>query len=194
MPSLKRVYAALENRFLDLACSGKLLTRKTRPVTGQAHATVPTDWYLLKRIFKALEFDENDTILDVGCGTGRALVFLDRRYPKSRVIGIELNDEVASMARSAVSARCTVISGDVLLHCPPYANVFYLFNPFDENLMVQFCKDVLNKRDRYTMIYAVPSFLAAIRKNCTGDVSIKEATIENALRGLKRNFAVIRKF
>jgi len=191
LPSVKRLYAAIENRALDLVSSGKLLTRKTPPIMKQAQASVPTDWYFLKSVFADLKFDETDTILDVGCGTGRALLFLANRYPKSTVSGIELNPDVAAVARSVVRSNCEVITGDILSKCPPETNVFYLFNPFHEQLMVEFCETLLNTRDQYTVIYTVPSYLSAMKRTCTGNVNLTEKTVTSRLRGLDRQYAIL---
>jgi len=50
MPKLNRIYAAIENRLLDISAGGKLLTRKTTAIAERAHDSVPTDWYFIKNI------------------------------------------------------------------------------------------------------------------------------------------------
>jgi len=44
-------------------------------------------------------------VLDVGCGSGRAINFLARRFPKSRFTGIDLSEEAVEAARREAEAR-----------------------------------------------------------------------------------------
>lgn len=44
-------------------------------------------------------------VLDVGCGTGRALQLLARAYPKSRFIGFDLSAEAIAVARQEATGR-----------------------------------------------------------------------------------------
>lgn len=55
-------------------------------------------------------------ILEVGCGTGRNLVLLARRFPKAQIIGVDLSE-----AMLAIAARKTVAYGPrVRLICRRY--------------------------------------------------------------------------
>lgn len=191
MPSLLRLYAAIENRVLDVVMTGKLLTRKTLAVTQEAKDTVPTDWYFLHHMMSEFNFGEGDNIVDVGCGTGRVLAYLARRFPLARLTGIELNQQVAAIAAKMAPSKCEVISGNILEVCPDDTNVFYMFNPFYAEIMQEFCENILNRLPRFTIIYAVPVHLDIIEKHCTGIKSIKLGMIKNKLRGIDRKYAVI---
>jgi SAM-dependent methyltransferase len=193
MPSLKRLYAAVENRTMDLVISGRLLTKKKPPKIVTQQASVPTDWYFLKQVFRNFSFEKGDTILDVGCGSGRAVLFLGRRFPDADVYGIEFNKPVAEFAKSVVGEKYDIVEGDVLLECRPETNVFYLFNPFHAEIMAEFCEQILNTRQTYTVIYTVPSYLDVMVQTCTGNVSVEVHQVKSVLRGLDRSFAVVKK-
>lgn len=193
MHYLKRLYAAAENRVLDLLVSGRLLTKKTPPEIATVQASVPTDWYFLRQVFKEFSFGPNDHILDVGCGSGRAVLFLGRRFPTATVRGIELNKSVAAFAQEVIGRKHEIIVGDILADCPSDTNVFYLFNPFHKQVMTQFCETVLNTRDAYTVIYTVPVYLDTMIKICTGNVNVCQYQIKSTLRALDRGYAVVTK-
>ena len=169
------------------------MSNKFPPVTEQAKASVPTDWYFLKKIFENFEFGQEHVIVDVGCGLGRSTLFLDTRYPAAEVVGVELNSDAAVFARAVVRKDCEIITGSILTHCPANANVFYLFNPFHSDMMKQFCGAILNTRPSFTLIYAVPVHLDDIREHCTGAISVNVHRVVNQLRGLDRSYAVVTK-
>ncbi|WP_081492276.1 class I SAM-dependent methyltransferase [Rhizorhabdus wittichii] len=191
MSSLLRLYAAIENRVLDVVMTGKLLTRKTLAVTQEAKDTVPTDWYFLHHMMSEFDFREGDNIVDVGCGTGRVLAYLARRFPHARLTGIELNQKVAAIAAMVVPSKCEVIAGNILEVCPDTANVFYMFNPFYAEIMREFCEKILNNLPSFTVIYAVPVHLDTIEKYCNEINSIKLRTIKSKIRGIDRKYAII---
>lgn len=84
------------------------------------------------------------TFVDVGAGKGRALL-LASELPFRRVIGIELNEELAHIAQRNVErwnrvrrtrAKVRVIQEDVLNFCWPRPPLLvYLYNPFDCSLV-----------------------------------------------------------
>lgn len=193
MARLKRLYAAVENRLYDIFHSGKLLTLQVSPVNSAVKATTPTDWYLLKTMFEGMEFNRDDLILDVGCGTGRTLIFFARRYPEANIAGIELNSDVAELAKANVPMRCNVIVGDVTRDCPQGVTVFYLFNPFHDEVMRDFCNKVLNCVDKFTLIYVVPVNLQTMKDTLSGDVEIHIHKVTNTLRALDCEYAVVTK-
>ena len=64
-----------------------------------AHATLPVTAELLERLqyFRL----EPKLIVDLGCGTGAGAAALRRRFPRARVIGIDLSHEMTRQARRA---------------------------------------------------------------------------------------------
>ena len=48
--------------------------------------------------------DEGIDVVDVGCGAGRALIHLARRFPLSRFVGLDVSPEVIDLARREAAA------------------------------------------------------------------------------------------
>ena len=51
------------------------------------------------------KLEEGISVLDVGCGRGRALVAMAERFPKSRFVGYDLCEEPIAFARAAAAER-----------------------------------------------------------------------------------------
>lgn len=129
--------------------------------------TQSTDYRLLDRAFKTYPLKENDVFVDVGCGEGRVLTYLYLRGIKNKLIGIELDPDVAETARKRTKkcANIEIISANILECEEIISNVtsIYLFNPFDEKIMSPFIQMIednchhdivlyyLNDRHRYLL-------------------------------------------
>lgn len=96
----------------------------------------------LMLMFNHINIVENDVIVDVGCGKGRVLNFLLSRYPKSQLIGLEIDPMVADDTRKRLSrySQVSIMTGDVedRAFFPNAGTVFYLFNPFFEDNVRKF--------------------------------------------------------
>jgi hypothetical protein len=101
--------------------------------------TANTPYHILPTLFTGL-VDDNDVLVDVGCGKGRVINWWLSKYPKQRIYGIELDPDVA--AKTAIRLRrytnVTILAGDACRLLPADGTVFFLFNPFDENVMRRF--------------------------------------------------------
>jgi tRNA1(Val) A37 N6-methylase TrmN6 len=65
----------------------------------------------------------HQTILDVGCGAGAAMLCLAARVPQSRIVGLEMQRDLVRLAGdnailNCMEARVSAMLGD-LLHAPP---------------------------------------------------------------------------
>ncbi len=62
-------------------------------------------FYLLgrDRLIARLELQPGDIVCEVGCGTGRNLVALARRYPEARIHGIDASEEMLRTARRRIA-------------------------------------------------------------------------------------------
>ena len=102
-----------------------------------AHDPTPTPYFVLERLFAHFSFDAGSHLLDVGCSTGRVLAhFLRAGYP-GHATGVELDPELAEVARAwtVPHANLQVIQGSVLdLDLSGFTD-YYLFNPFDSNVL-----------------------------------------------------------
>lgn len=107
-----------------------------------AHPSQSTDYRCLDKIFKSCPLGKDEILADIGCGEGRVLTYLYSRGHRGKLIGIELDEDVAATAK-ARTKKCKNIE----VHC---ANVLeaseilskvsavYLFNPFNRTVMTEF--------------------------------------------------------
>jgi len=76
-------------------------------------------YYLLGRdaLIRDLQPGAGESVLEIGCGTGRNLIRAARRYPKARFFGLDISSEMlatarASIARARLSDRITLAEAD----------------------------------------------------------------------------------
>lgn len=76
-------------------------------------------YYLLgrDRMIRALDVPVGGTVLEVGCGTGRNLIAVARRYPDCRLFGLDISEAMlerarASVARAGLSDRIVLVRAD----------------------------------------------------------------------------------
>ncbi|MGH2719418.1 MAG: class I SAM-dependent methyltransferase [Actinomycetota bacterium] len=105
-----------------------------------------SDYRALREVF-AGRVREGDVLIDVGCGRGRVLATWLDYYPDHRIVGIELNPDVAAATqqRFASHPQLSVVCGDAVTVCPPEATLLFLFNPFDRATMTRL-RDELTAR------------------------------------------------
>ncbi len=63
-------------------------------------------YYLLgrDRLISRLDVPSGGTVLEVGCGTGRNLIAVARRYPSARLFGLDISEAMLTTARAKVAA------------------------------------------------------------------------------------------
>ena len=76
-------------------------------------------YYLLGRDRLIAELDPPTAahVLEIGCGTGRNLIKIARRYPDTRLYGVDISQEMlstaaASVAKAGLATRVTLAQGD----------------------------------------------------------------------------------
>ena len=98
-------------------------------------------YYLLgrDRLIAELDVPANGTVLEVGCGTGRNLIKVARRYPDARLYGLDISEAMLETARTAIaraglSARISLAQGDatdfdanVLFGRPHFERVYFSY-------------------------------------------------------------------
>jgi SAM-dependent methyltransferase len=106
---------------------------------GAFHST-NTPYEDMARLFAGVEVGPRDVIVDVGCGKGRSLNWLLRSFPQNRIVGIELDPDLAARTAARLRRRSnvTILTGDATGLLPADGTVFYLFNPFDGTVMERF--------------------------------------------------------
>lgn len=89
-------------------------------------------YYLLGRdqLVQALRVPAEATVLEVGCGTGRNLALVARRYPAARLFGLDISAEMLKNARRNAPAAtlaqgdATRFDGEALFGCAGFDRVF----------------------------------------------------------------------
>jgi trans-aconitate 2-methyltransferase len=73
-----------------------------------------------RRVLERLPLDGGETVLDAGCGSGRATKLLAEKLPHGRVIGVDGSPSMIAVAREAFAgdARIVLITSDLLVLTP----------------------------------------------------------------------------
>ena len=75
-------------------------------------------YYLLgrDRLIRDLDVPRGARVLELGCGTGRNLALIRRRYPDCRLFGLDISEEMLINARRRMANRgtatATLLQGD----------------------------------------------------------------------------------
>lgn len=111
-------------------------------------------YFLLGRdeLIEALDPPPGGTVLEVGCGTGRNLIAVARRWPQARLYGFDISSEMlatarGNIARAGLSDRIRLAQGDATAFEP---DALFGERPFDR----VFCSYTLSM---------IPDWHAAIR-------------------------------
>jgi hypothetical protein len=183
---------------LDLRYGGVLSgTIRRREGDVGAADVVNSAYAVLPHIF-AGRIGPTDVLVDVGCGKGRVINWWLSQGLRNRMVGIELNPEVAS--RTARRLRrfknVTVINADATTAVPADATLLYLYSPFDRATMERL-RSNLEQRFRsrgLTVLYWNPQFVDVFRDHPRwstrlfdlGDVG------DPRIRGTHGRYAVVR--
>lgn len=144
--ALFHLRAKIATAFLDLRF-GRLLrgAQETRFAQMGAYAISNSSYAAVRSLFHG-RVKASDVLVDVGCGKGRVInSWLADGYA-NRIIGVELDAGVAADTRARLRRfpNVTIVSGDILSNFPDEGTLFYLFNPFDAQVMERF-KDQLKE-------------------------------------------------
>ncbi len=135
-----------------------------------SHATIymPVSYKLLEEIFKQLNIEKRNHLLDMGCGKGRALCVAAHKGFK-QVTGIDFSKELCDKAKENLihtkqkipALHYKVINNDAFyFEIPDEVDCIFFFNPFDEIIMSGVIENImtsLEKRPRkISIIYVNP--------------------------------------
>ena len=108
---------------------------------AHARAYQPVGGRSFSRPLADLRIERDDfTFVDLGCGKGKALL-LAARAGFGRVVGVELSDQLAAIARDNIASAGTVAQVDVVTQdaahyaFPSDPLVVFLYHPFDEPVL-----------------------------------------------------------
>lgn len=114
----------------------------------------PTSYDVLNALCENLEFNEEDSLVDFGCGKGRLNFYLNNFY-NIDVTGIEMNkfffEECLSNKKSYLSNRKNKEDKIQFSNCfaekykvKKNDNKFYFFNPFSEQIFIKVIGNILD--------------------------------------------------
>ena len=123
-----------------------------------AHDVGNADYDDLAILFAAADVRADDVIVDVGAGKGRAINWLLAHHPENRIVGIELDPEIcaATAKRLRRHAQVEILCGDAIELLSADGTLFYLFNPFEAEVMERFrdrLAEVRAGRGRTRIVY-----------------------------------------
>lgn len=129
----------------------------------------------LEVVCEALGISKNDSIVDIGCGKGGAIITLSK-YPFRSIVGVDISEQLLYTAKANLSKlkinRCEVICSDATSFYDLDAfNYIYMFNPFPCNVM----NDVITNINM--SLSRVPRTITIIYKNpVCSDIIIDNST------------------
>jgi hypothetical protein len=128
---------AIRDRRYGALLGGSVRTRYGHLGAYNASNTAYED---LPALFAAAAVGPDDVVVDVGAGKGRVINWLLDEHRATRVIGIELDPEIAERTRTRLERfdNVSIVTGDATELLPADGTVFFLFNPFDENVVRRF--------------------------------------------------------
>jgi len=95
-----------------------------------AHAVMSSDVNALDAILPF--FPKDETVVDVGSGKGRVIRWLLAHGHRGKIVGAEIDPEVAARSRRHFrNPQVEIIDGSILATIRKDWRFFYLFNPFD---------------------------------------------------------------
>ena len=106
-----------------------------------------TCYWALDKIFAGETFDKNEPFIDVGCGKGRVLAYLQSKGCPCRLTGIELNKDVAEYAQKWAEKydTITILNGNAFeLDYNEYTTLF-MGRPFETETFHNFIDQLEEK-------------------------------------------------
>jgi hypothetical protein len=163
-------------------------TIRTRYEHLGAHDVGNVEYEDLPPLFEPANVGPADVIVDVGVGKGRPINWLLDRFPGNRIVGIELDPDVAAKTAQRLRrySNVTIVQGDATELLPREGTVFYLFNPFDGDVMRRFIASFLadDMDPRRRIVYHNCKDIDLFRENPRFDVHEIELPSGNFLSAL----------
>jgi SAM-dependent methyltransferase len=114
-------------------------------------------WWILRWLLPKSAVRPSDVFVEFGCGKGRVVLDAARRYPFSRVVGVELAPELSEIARGLVERergrlRCPDVRIETMsapdFPIPDDMTHAYLYNPFNGPTFERVCANIVASLDR----------------------------------------------
>lgn len=132
----------LDNKRDKKFCGNELGVFVPSPFTGSHGATgsQSAPYQGLDIVLKDLDLTPDDSFIDIGCGKGRVLAYLLGKGYSCRLTGVEINPQVAEVARSWSSGygNVEIVEGDAFgLDFNDYT-VLFMYRPMDRDAFILF--------------------------------------------------------
>jgi SAM-dependent methyltransferase len=194
-----RLKKLMRNIYYDFRFSGRFLGgNKLTPHSDRgAFNTVNSDYDILPFLFSKVEILPDDTLIDVGCGKGRVIVYWLSRGLSNQLVGIELDKSIADDTREQFRKfkNVEIMHGDVneVFDGSRVGNgqIYYMYNPFNQGVMELLEKKLSElSRDRsITVIYHRSEFIDVFQK--AGSWIIEKIVFDHS-SGYKSDSAIIK--
>ena len=151
---LNRIEAVRDRKICGVSLV-KYVPSKYRESMG-ATGSQSTRYWLLDIMLKDAVFTEEDSLFDVGCGKGRVLAYIvSKKYP-CKVTGIELNTEVAELAKSWTEKypNAEIINGSAFDIDYNNYTVLFMGRPFELEMFGNFIEKLENELRHPIRIYS----------------------------------------
>jgi len=154
-----RIARIFRNLLLDFRYQKRYIrgTRISRPDLSGINNETPTDPFVLDLLFRNIRIKKDDILVDIGCGRGRVINWWLSQGLQNRIIGIEIDSEIAdnTKKRLRIHNNVKIVTANAAEFIINEGSIFYLFNPFDHNLMKQFSKNMKSafQDDRHIQIF-----------------------------------------
>jgi SAM-dependent methyltransferase len=134
-----------------------------------AKATDNIAYRVVSDAMTAVSVSPEDVLVDVGCGRGRVLNWWLSRGLRNRLVGIEIDPDIAAEVRHRLRGfpNVEILTGDAVDLTPPEASICFLYHPFQEPL-TRIWRDAVVARQRaprLTILYVNPQCLDAMRES-----------------------------
>lgn len=170
---MKRLLRILRNLLIDFKYQKRYIRgiKKTKTNIAGVKSDSPTDPFVLDSLFRNIKIKENDILVDIGCGRGRVINWWLSKGFRNKIIGIEIDHELAKNTKNRLSkyTNVEIITANATEFIPKEGTIFYLFNPFDRNLLVNFIA-------KFKTIFYNNKYIKIIYYNCT-EIDIFESDI-----------------
>lgn len=151
---------AVHNAIIDKKICGMSLKRviasKYRESHGATSATA-TSYAVLSEVIDTKKINENSKFIDVGCGKGRVLAYLLNKKVNCKMVGVELDADVAEIAKSWTEKykNVEIIQDNVFdLDISEYTD-FCLSRPFERDAFIKFLNKIESEAKQQINVYLI---------------------------------------
>jgi hypothetical protein len=106
-----------------------------------AERTGSTAYFQIEEHFHraGIQVGPADVLVDIGCGKGRVLNYWLSCGYRNRMVGLELDPQIADWVRRRLRSwpNVEIITGDAVENLPEEGTIFYAANPFNAAVMAR---------------------------------------------------------